>query len=78
MTNEHLLNTIKLLCKKAAQNQNEALMHYPSFNGEMAQYYAEQEWDNLRETHPDDFALQEYPILLLLWEEADRRKLKYE
>lgn len=78
MEDSHIINTIKLLVKKSSQIQNEALMYYPCFQGDMAQMCAEQEWDNLNEMHPEDFALQEFPILEYLWEEADKRKLKYE
>lgn len=75
MSNSHLLNTIKLLYKTAAKNRNYALCYVPDFQGEMAQYYAEQEWDSLNEMSDLDFAFNNYPILENLIEDAERRKL---
>jgi hypothetical protein len=76
MTDSHLLNTIALLKRIAKQGRREILFHYPDFQGEMAQFYAEQSWEGVASTHPDDFAYEEYPILEPLEMDAERRGLE--
>jgi hypothetical protein len=44
---------------------------YPNFNGEMAQFYAERDWEADVEAEPED----RWPIYLDLMEEAARRGL---
>lgn len=67
MTDSHLVNTIRMLERKCV---NHDTMIYPSFGGEMAQYYAEQEFfeDMGKPAFPP-----QYPHLCA---EADRRGLK--
>ena len=71
MTDLHLINTINMLCRAHARHQHE--LPYPMFNGEMAQFYAEREWDNFMESGPED----EWEIFSTLAEEAFDRKLKW-
>ena len=47
MSDSHLINTIKFLERYAEQIALTTLP--PLFNGEMAQFYADQEWDNLQD-----------------------------
>ena len=75
MTNSHLMNTIRFLLKYASEEKNYSLCSFPSFNGEMAQYYAEQEWDALDEMDDFEYAEMEYPIFKDLTDETIRRKL---
>lgn len=75
MTNSHLMNVIGLLLRYSSQEKSYSLCNFPSFNGEMAQYYAEQEWDALNEIDDWEFAEMEYPIFKDLVGEAERREL---
>jgi hypothetical protein len=75
MGNQHLINTIKMLIRKAEAYRNEALQYYPSFQGEMAQMYAEAEWQSLA-TCPVEELLP--PIFEIMVEEAGKRGLKYD
>lgn len=75
MTNLHLTNTISFLLRYAGNEKNYSLCNFPSFNGEMAQYYAEQEWDVLNEMDDWEFAEMEYPIFKDLVDEAFMRNL---
>lgn len=72
MTNEHLVNTIKL-CRRAHERAKEEIP-YPTFCGEMAQFYAEREYDSFLESGPE-VAFPLYPDLL---DEAYRRRLDIE
>lgn len=74
MTDSHLTNTIAYIYRRAAQLQNEALVCYPCFQGEMAQMYAEQEWDALNEMDSEDFAEDVCPQLPYLLAEQERRR----
>jgi hypothetical protein len=47
MTDSHLNNTIAMIERKAENTFLEVMSSYPSFGGEMAQYYAEQEWESM-------------------------------
>lgn len=68
MTDGHLQNTIALLERKAELEKS--AIPYPMFNGEMAQMYAEQDWDRAQESTPDYF----YPIYEDLCLERERRE----
>lgn len=68
MNNLHLTNTIKFLKRKSEMIMLE--IPYPNFRGEMAQYYAEQEWDRTVTATPDHF----FPIYNDLLREQERRK----
>ncbi len=70
MTNSHLLNTIKYLEKQTQYAKAE--LSYPSFQGDMAQMCAENEWYAFQEAGPDDV----YPIYDDMVQEALRRKLQ--
>ncbi len=73
MTDSHLVNAIKFLNKKANNNRFE--IPYPSFQGEMAQYYAESQHDNMMEANVEDLTEEMYPLYSDLMDEAERRKL---
>lgn len=66
MTDEHIVNAIRMCQRQGFVGE---MPSYPSgLNGEMAQYYAEHEWQE---------AMEKYlPALGWLEEEADRRGLK--
>jgi hypothetical protein len=74
MTDSHLTNTIKMLERNAREHECEALGCFPSFQGEMAQYYAELAWDSIAENGIDPNEITPlYDDLLL---EKQRRNLK--
>lgn len=73
MDDKHLLNTIRFLEKQAEQLQFDVAMHPPCFNSEMAQYYAEQQYDHFTSLAPHEIASQEWPIYDWLRAEAWRR-----
>ena len=75
MTDQHLLNSIKLLIRAGERVKTEVLNYYPSFNGEMAQMEVDRQLDMIIEMDPVDFAESEYPILTYLLFDAERRKL---
>lgn len=69
MEDSHLLNAIKMLDKMADTAKLE--IPYPNFNGEMAQWFAEQEYDRMLEATPEYF----FPIYEDLYNEAERREI---
>ena len=71
MTDQHLTNAINMLERFAYRTWECAIRSGPpNFNGDMAQYYADQMWDQLIEDGP------EYPpIYDALCAERDKRKL---
>jgi hypothetical protein len=69
MEDSHLLNTIKMLDKMS--NIVKRKTPYPNFNGEMAQYCAEQDHDRMLEATPEYF----FPIYEDLYNEAERREI---
>ena len=72
MSNQHLVNTMKLLERNASAERFNNLP-YLSFQGEMAQYYAEQEFDNLIEKEDYELAGEMYPIYKDMYEELLKR-----
>lgn len=75
MSDSHLLNTIAMLLRNATFRRMNALACFPSFNGEMAQFSAEQDWDNLNEMSDEEYAMQTIPLYKDMIEEALHRKL---
>ena len=73
MGDDHLTNTLRMLLRHAALIQLRT--PFPTFNGEMAQYYAEQEYDALMEKTPEDVASDAFPSWDWLLDEAERRRL---
>lgn len=73
MTDLHLLNTIRFLIRAAAVTQD--THPYPSFQGEEAQYQAEQEWDRIVAVPPEIAASRLYEQFDELVDEAELRKL---
>ncbi len=69
MDDGHLTNTIKFLKRQHAQALD---ISPPCFQGEMAQMYAEQEYDNRMSSEVWDL----FPIYMDMVEEAERRGLK--
>lgn len=72
MKDSHLLNSIKMLNRMVETER--ATLWYPCFQGEMAQFYAEQEYENFMSD--DECAYPE--IYWDLINDADRRGLKYD
>lgn len=67
MEDRHLLNTIRMLERQAEAQQLDT--SYPCFNGEMAQMYAEAEWNEMMTVGPEYF----FPIYEDLCADARRR-----
>lgn len=76
MGDSHLVNAIKLCQRKAASELTEeigaAYGVLAGLNGEMAQFYCEQDIARMEESHPDDF-LESFPLFEKLCLEAERR-----
>lgn len=60
MTDSHLDNALAMMKRMGNAIQLEAACHFPSFGGEMAQYYAEQEFDRMMEAQPMELAFEHY------------------
>ena len=69
MGDGHLANSIAMLERQAEVEKSQ--LPYPCFNGEMAQYYAEQDWDRAMASGPEYF----YPIYDDLMQEMERRQI---
>ena len=75
MSDSHLVNTINFLNKKHTDYANMALLSGPPcFQGEMAQWAAEQEWLSIADSGPEDL----FPQYENLIKEADKRGLNYD
>lgn len=70
MTDDHLRNAIRN-CTRIWLNSKENIS-FPIFGGEMAQYYAEKDYNRLQESVDPSVIFPEYEDLV---EEAERRKL---
>lgn len=79
MGDRHLLNTIAMLERNAARALAEGIATgysvLCSLQGEMAQFFCQQDLDRMEETDPYEY-LEQRPIYRALVAEADRRKLK--
>jgi hypothetical protein len=69
MTDRHLLNAIKRCERLHRQLQQEC--SFPDFGGEMAQMYAEQDFDRFMSSTPEE----SFPLYTDLCDEAHRRGL---
>lgn len=76
MTDQHIINTIRMLHRAAEVYKN--TIPFPMFNGEMAQMYAEQEYDKLMDTSVEEIADSQCRQYKHLIKELERRKLSYE
>jgi hypothetical protein len=70
MTNEHLTNAIRFLQRAHARYVEFVMDNMPQLNGEMAQYYAEQEWLEAAGSRPEEL----FPIYNDLYVEAACRR----
>ena len=70
MSDQHIVNTLRLI-ERMHKNAIEECP-FPCFGGEMAQYYAEQEFDSFLSSDIEDI----FPIYGDLYEEAQRRLTK--
>lgn len=70
MADSHLLNAIAF-CERTHEHTQQTA-EPPAFQGEMAQWCAERDWERLQESGPEET----FPLYLDLCEEADRRGLK--
>lgn len=73
MTDSHLLNTIKWIYRKCEKELEEAQLYCPSFQGEMAQYFAEQAWEQTLSMTPIELTP---PIFTCMLKDAVRRGLE--
>jgi hypothetical protein len=70
MGDRHLLNCIRMLERQHQQALEN--LEYPCFQGEMAQMYAEMEWDAAMTSTAEDY----FAIMPHLLEEAERMGLR--
>jgi hypothetical protein len=75
MTDSHLLNTIAYLKRRDDEDRKWMISNPPDFQGEMAQYFAEQEWE-AAVSGQDDYGRDEHPMLHFLEMDAERRGLE--
>lgn len=66
LDDQHLMNIIMMLEKSHIRMKD---IEPPAFQGEMAQEWADREWEALQESDASDY----FPILVDLWEEVSRR-----
>jgi len=78
MSDQHLNNTMALLeryaSKMLSEERNAAYSVLASLQGEMAQYYCEQDIDRLEETEPSDWLYEHMPIYEKMCHEKWRRE----
>lgn len=70
MTTDHIINSMRMLDRMHEQTQFD--MPYPAFQGEMAQMYAEQEFDAYMDSSVEDV----FPIYKHLEKELLKRNKK--
>lgn len=79
MTDSHLRNAIAMLERKCASRLAVEIRFGYQFlfglQGEMAQFYCEQDIDRLEQTSPQEWLSENHPLYLRLCQEAERRKL---
>lgn len=84
MKDSHLINTMRMIMRvtksRLIEEQEYAILNFPSFQGETAQYYAEQEYNRLTSAIIDDCHVNGWlSITLPCWDtmikEAEKRKL---
>jgi hypothetical protein len=73
MTDSHLTNTINLLARQTQVMLSR--IPYPDFSGEMAQYYAEGEYDSVMESSLEENMIRSIDIAEDLLDEFSKRKL---
>lgn len=75
METSHIENCLRLIERKVKNEIQYVLNHPPCFQGEMAQYYAEQAWDDACEAdwQEECFRIRAY---CQLHEELEKRTLK--
>lgn len=76
MTDAHIKNAIAMLERMTEDRRDTCLSSYPCFQGEMAQYYAEQDWNRTASAPVEELAEQTFPVYADLVEEQDRRLSK--
>jgi len=81
MSDQHLINTIRMLLRVATadlhENISAAYSALFSLQGEMAQFYCEQDIDRMEDTSPEELLSDKLPIFDRMILEAKRRGLKY-
>lgn len=75
MAASHLINVRRMLRRAAVRDLTAAQSCFPSCNGEMAQYYAEQAFDQMASMTPDEYARENWPVFRAIEREIQRRKL---
>ena len=84
MTDRHLVNTLRMCLRNAQRDLKilQAKYEYgpPTFQGEMAQYYAERDWLDLIAMVPDDaedWLESDLPTWATMVKEAEKRGLEW-
>ena len=75
MSDSHLLNAIKCMERNAKRYYDEVTSDYPCFQGEMAQDYAEAQWDAVASGGWEGLLPEAY---YWLEEERNKRGLKHD
>lgn len=73
LQDSHLQNILKMLLRQAQHLRTH--LPFPVFQGEMAQYYAEREYDRIMEASDEELCEQECEQWEALMAEAGRRNL---
>lgn len=76
LADSHLINIIKHLRRNATFGLEKVRMNPPCFQGEMAQYYAEQEWEIALGMDAEEFLEYTVPQYEYLLEELRLRGLE--
>lgn len=73
MSDTHLVNTARMLLRAARHEQR--TMPYPNLNGEMAQFCAEQDYDNFQAMTEEEIASENCPTFDRIMLEIEKRHL---